>query len=143
MAIASKPGTCCRGRRRVPCRALLNTLDMAVDGGIRMEWLAFPSAGFAYLVMDTRGQGSVGRRGDTPDLPNGANPSVPGFMTQGVLDPQTYYYRRLYIDAVRAVEAIGSRPEVDNANDSPSPGAAKVAAYPSPSPVCCPRWQSV
>lgn len=80
-----------------------------------VDWLAFPSAGFAYLVMDTRGQGSAYRRGDTPDMPNGANPSVPGFMTQGILDPQTYYYRRLYVDAVRAVDAIRSRGEVDPA----------------------------
>ncbi len=83
--------------------------------GFPHEWLAFPSAGFAYMVMDTRGQGSVWRRGDTPDIPNGANPSVPGFMTQGILDPKTYYYRRLYTDAVRAVEALRSRPEVDAA----------------------------
>ena len=81
--------------------------------GFPVEWLAFPSAGFAYLVMDTRGQGSVFRRGDTPDLPNGANPFVPGFMTQGILDPKTYYYRRVYTDAVRAVDAIRSRKEVD------------------------------
>ena len=81
--------------------------------GFPVEWLAFPSAGLAYLVMDTRGQGSVFRRGDTPDLPNGANPFVPGFMTQGILDPKTYYYRRVYTDAVRAVDAIRSRKEVD------------------------------
>ena len=97
-----------------PLPGIVEYIGYGGGRGYPLEWLAFPSAGFAYLVMDTRGQGSVGRRGDTPDLPNGANPSVPGFMTQGVLDPQTYYYRRLYVDAVRAVEAIGSRPEVDN-----------------------------
>jgi cephalosporin-C deacetylase len=81
--------------------------------GFPHEWLAFPSAGFAYLVMDTRGQGSVWSRGDTADMPIGANPSAPGFMTQGILDAKTYYYRRLYTDAVRAVEAIRTRSEVD------------------------------
>ena len=81
--------------------------------GYPHEWLAFPAAGFAYLVMDTRGQGSSWRRGDTPDMPNGANPSLPGFMTQGILDKDSYYYRRLYIDACRAVQALLSRPEVD------------------------------
>ena len=81
--------------------------------GWPLEWLAFPSAGFAYLVMDTRGQGSAWSKGDTPDQPNGANPFLPGFMTQGILDPRTYYYRRLYTDAVRAVDAIRSRAEVD------------------------------
>jgi len=82
--------------------------------GFPLEWLPFPSAGFAYLLMDTRGQGSVWRRGDTADMPNGANPSVPGFMTQGILDPRSYYYRRLYTDALRAVDALRSRPEIDS-----------------------------
>lgn len=82
--------------------------------GFGYEHLLWPSAGFTYLLMDTRGQGSVWRQGDTPDLPvDGANPSVPGFMTQGVLDPKTYYYRRVFTDAVRAVDAVRSRPEVD------------------------------
>jgi cephalosporin-C deacetylase len=36
-------------------------------------------------------------------------------MTQGVLDPHTYYYRRVFTDAVRAVEAARSFPSVDPA----------------------------
>ena len=83
--------------------------------GFPLEWLAFPSAGFAYMVMDTRGQGSVWRRGDTPDTASGASPAVPGYMTQGILDPRTYYYRRLYTDAARAVDAMAGREEVDAA----------------------------
>jgi cephalosporin-C deacetylase len=34
-------------------------------------------------------------------------------MTRGVLDPETYYYRRLYVDAVRAVETAAAHPQVD------------------------------
>jgi len=34
-------------------------------------------------------------------------------MTQGILDPHTYYYRRLITDAVRAVEAARSHPAVN------------------------------
>ena len=34
-------------------------------------------------------------------------------MTLGVLDPQTYYYRRVYMDAYRAIEAARSHPLVD------------------------------
>ncbi len=98
-----------------PLPGLVEYIGYGGGRGFPLEWLAFPSAGFAYLVMDTRGQGSSWRRGDTPDLPNGANPSQPGFMTQGVLDPQTYYYRRLYVDAARAVAALQARPEVDAA----------------------------
>ncbi|MEP7290669.1 MAG: acetylxylan esterase [Chloroflexota bacterium] len=77
------------------------------------QWLLYPSAGFATLVMDTRGQGSSWTNGDTPDLIDGANPFYPGFMTQGILDPKSYYYRRVFTDAVRAVEAARANPIVD------------------------------
>ncbi len=78
------------------------------------DWLLFAAAGYAHFVMDTRGQGSVWRRGDTADPePDGGNPQLPGFMTRGVLSPQTYYYRRVFTDAVRAIEAARSHPAVD------------------------------
>lgn len=99
---------------RGPLPGVVEYIGYGGGRGFPVDWLAFPSAGFAYLVMDTRGQGSAFRRGDTPDMPNGANPSVPGFMTQGILDPQTYYYHRVYVDAARAVDAIRSRGEVDS-----------------------------
>src|SRR5438552_461144 len=71
------------------------------------DWLLWSSAGYAHLVMDTRGQGSTWLKGDTPDVePEGANPQHPGFMTRGILNPQTYYYRRVFTDAVRAVETM-------------------------------------
>lgn len=77
------------------------------------DWLAWSAAGYAHLVMDTRGQGSGWSAGDTPDPEGGANPHVPGFMTQGILDPETYYYRRVFADGVRAVEAVRTHPDVD------------------------------
>lgn len=76
--------------------------------------LVMPAAGFATLIMDTRGQGSAWSPGDTPDLFDGGNPFYPGFMTQGILDPKTYYYRRVFTDAVRAVEAARAHPMVDS-----------------------------
>jgi cephalosporin-C deacetylase len=64
--------------------------------------------------MDTRGQGSSWRSGDTPDFePTGSGPQFPGFMTRGILDPQTYYYRRLFSDGLRAVETARLHPAVD------------------------------
>nr|WP_296076786.1 acetylxylan esterase [uncultured Actinoplanes sp.] len=74
------------------------------------EWLLWPAAGYAVLVMDSRGQGD----GDTADLP-GVGPQHVGLMTRGVLDRDEYYYRRLFTDAVRAVDAAATRPEVDPA----------------------------
>lgn len=82
--------------------------------GLPIDWLLYASAGYAHFIMDTRGQGSVWRKGDTPDVePDGGNAQYPGFMTRGILSPQTYYYRRLFTDAVRAVETARARPEVD------------------------------
>ncbi len=78
------------------------------------NWLELASCGFAHFVMDTRGQGSTWSPGDTPDPEqDGGNSQYPGFMTRGVLDPKTYYYRRVFTDAVRAVEAARSHPSVD------------------------------
>ena len=85
--------------------------------GLVHERLLWASAGYAYLAMDTRGQGSSwGGGGHTPD-PGGSAaagaPSHPGFMTRGVLGFDTYYYRRLVTDAVRAVDAVRALPGVD------------------------------
>lgn len=76
------------------------------------EHLLWPATGRAVLVMDTRGQGAGWSRGETPD-PVGSDPAHAGFMTRGVADPRTYFYRRVFTDAVRAVEALRSRPEID------------------------------
>jgi cephalosporin-C deacetylase len=84
--------------------------------GLPFDWLLFACAGYAHFVMDTRGQGSAWMPGDTPDSePDGGNAQYPGFMTRGVLSPQTYYYRRVFADAVCAIDAARARPEVDPA----------------------------
>jgi cephalosporin-C deacetylase len=76
------------------------------------QHLLWPSTGRAVLVCDTRGQGSSWSVSDTPD-PVGSDPAHPGSMTKGILDPKAYYYRRVFTDAVRAVEAARSRSEID------------------------------
>ena len=98
----------------LPC--VVNYIGYGGGRGFPIDWLLWPSAGYAALVMDTRGQGSNWRHGDTPDPePDGGNPHFPGFMTRGVHDPATYYYRRVFADAVRAVETALAHPAVDPA----------------------------
>lgn len=81
--------------------------------GLAHDHLVWAAAGFAHLFMDTRGQGSGwGHGGDTPD-PVGSGPASPGFMTRGILDPAEHYYRRVFTDAVRAVDALRSISRVD------------------------------
>ena len=81
--------------------------------GYPYSWMKWVVAGFAYLLMDNRGQGVGSSPGDTPDYPGRADPHAFGFFTQGIQDPESYYYRRLYTDAARAVEALCSHPKVD------------------------------
>jgi cephalosporin-C deacetylase len=81
--------------------------------GLPHERFLYAAAGYAHVVMDTRGQGSGSSVGDTPDPEGGGAPFHPGFMTQGILDPARYYYRRVFTDAVRAVEAVRTFEEVD------------------------------
>jgi cephalosporin-C deacetylase len=75
--------------------------------------LSWASAGYTHFVVDTRGQGSAwGGGGDTPD-PHGSGPHAPGFVTKGIEHPKSYYYRRVYADALRAVDAVRTLPDVD------------------------------
>lgn len=101
-------------QRSEPLPCVVEYIGYGGGRGFPFDWLAWSSAGFAHLIMDTRGQGSSWRRGDTPDSePDGSNPQSPGFMTRGILSPQTYYYRRVFCDAVRAVEAARAHPAID------------------------------
>lgn len=81
--------------------------------GIAGEHLRWAAAGFIHVMMDTRGQGSGwGTGGDTPD-PHGSGPAVAGFMTRGINDPLNYFYRRVFTDGVRLIDAVRSLPFVD------------------------------
>ncbi|HTL40254.1 MAG TPA: acetylxylan esterase [Pseudolysinimonas sp.] len=60
--------------------------------GLSHERLAWVSAGFAHLVVDTRQLG----RG--------------GFLTEGLEGAEHYFYRRLFTDAVLAVDAVRAAP---------------------------------
>lgn len=83
--------------------------------GLPVERIGWASAGYAHFFMDTRGQGSMwGSGGETPD-PHGTGPSSSGFMTRGIDDPESYYYRRVFTDAVLAIDALRSLDLVDSA----------------------------
>jgi cephalosporin-C deacetylase len=76
----------------------------------RLQWSV---AGYAYFYMDARGQGSVwGAGGETAD-PVGSDPAAPGFLTKGIQNKNDYYYRRVYTDAVRAIDAVRTFERVD------------------------------
>ncbi len=104
------------GRRqgRLPC--VVEFIGYSGGRGFPTDWLLWSSVGYAHLVMDTRGQGYAFRIpvGETPDWqPEGLESQYPGFMTRGISSPKTYFYRRVFTDGVRAVEAARSHPVID------------------------------
>lgn len=77
-------------------------------GGRPLEMLSIAAQGICVLSMDCRGQN--GQSQDAGTYPEGHQL---GWMTQGIRDPRTYYYRYVYGDALRALELLAHREEVD------------------------------
>ena len=100
--------------RQGPLPCVLEYIGYGGGRGLLVERLLWASAGFAHFVMDNRGQGSDGPPGATADeSADAVSPHYPGFMTMGIHDPAAYYYRRLFSDAVRALDAVRTLPQVD------------------------------
>jgi len=91
----------------VPC--LVTYIGYGGGRSLHHEWTLWPSAGWATLVMDTRGQGWA----DTHDAGMSGNPQVSGFVTRGITDPRDHYYSRVFVDAARAVDTARRLPGVD------------------------------
>ncbi|OKI46021.1 acetylxylan esterase [Micromonospora sp. CB01531] len=101
-----------------PLPTIVQYLGYGAGRGLPHEWLPWAAAGYAFFVMDTRGQGAQwGVGGHTPD-PHGSGPAASGVMTRGIDSPETYYYRRVFTDAVRAIDAVREHPLVDAARVS-------------------------
>jgi len=95
---------------RIPC--VVQYIGYGSGRAQPVEWFQVPSAGYATLIMDTRGQGSQWWTGDTSDWGE-TTPQAPGFMTRGIESPENYYYRRVFTDAARAVDVAMIHPHVD------------------------------
>ncbi|MCC7196545.1 MAG: acetylxylan esterase [Gemmatimonadaceae bacterium] len=77
-------------------------------GARPLDLIPYALQGMCVLSMDCRGQN--GQSQDAAVYPEG---HYSGWMTQGIRTPQTYYYRFVYADAVRALELLAQRDEVD------------------------------
>jgi cephalosporin-C deacetylase len=73
-----------------------------------MQLLPWACQGFVVLGVDCRGQN--GSSTDAAVYPEGHRP---GFMTAGILDADSYYYRFVYADGVRALEVAAGLDSVD------------------------------
>jgi cephalosporin-C deacetylase len=96
-----------------PLPTVIDYVGYGGGRGLPHERLHWASAGYVHIIMDTRGQGSGwGTGGSTPD-PHGSGPAISGFMTRGIESPGDYFYRRVFTDAVRLVDAARELPFVD------------------------------
>lgn len=120
--------------REEPLPAVVEYLSYGGGRGLPHERLLWSAAGYAHLVMDSRGQGSSSSVGVTADPHDGGAPASPGYLTRGLADPATAYYTRLFVDAARAVDAVRHHPRVDAervaiAGGSQGGGLALAAAH--------------
>jgi cephalosporin-C deacetylase len=99
--------------RSGPLPTIVEYIGYGGGRGLAHESLLWSAAGYAHFRMDTRGQGAEWATGDSPDPDDPGTPSVPGFLTRGIQDPESYYYVRLFVDAVRAIAAVGAHTAVD------------------------------
>jgi len=104
-----------RPRDARPRAAVIEFVGYNGGRGQPSDQLAWAASGYVHVLMDTRGQGAGwGEGGATPD-PHGSASATAGFMTRGISSPESYYYRRVYTDAVRLVDAVAGDPRVDRA----------------------------
>ncbi|MBD0380431.1 acetylxylan esterase [Paenibacillus sedimenti] len=73
------------------------------------DYAAWLLMGYAVLAIDIRGQS--GETGNSLPQTYGM---TKGWITQGILDPQSCYYKALAIDAIRAIHCAKQQPEVDS-----------------------------
>ncbi|MBH5319993.1 acetylxylan esterase [Paenibacillus sp. GSMTC-2017] len=81
--------------------------NWCIDGDIH-ETVNLALKGYAVLKMYCRGQ-----YGESADNIVSSNGHVTGWMTKGIQDKDEYYYRAVYMDAVRAIDVLAAIPEVD------------------------------
>ncbi|MEV0193686.1 acetylxylan esterase [Kitasatospora purpeofusca] len=98
---------------REPLGCVVEYLGYGRGRGLPHEDLTYSCAGYAHLLMDTRGQGWSAAPGRTPDPAEPDPGAVPGFFTRGIASPETHYFRRVYTDAVRFARTARELPMVD------------------------------
>lgn len=91
-----------------PFPALLIFHGYGGNRGTVSDYLSWVLQGLVVMAVDVRGQS-----GDTPDFAKYPSGSITGHMTKGILDKNTYYYRYVYVDCLRALKALSESDRVD------------------------------
>ncbi|NGP45058.1 acetylxylan esterase [Bacillaceae bacterium SIJ1] len=90
---------------RVPC--LIHFHGYGGDKGSVTQYAHWVLEGYGVLSVDVRGHGESG---DAAFYPHGTGGS---WVTQGILSPENYYYRHVFLDGVRAIDVVRQFEEVD------------------------------
>jgi cephalosporin-C deacetylase len=90
-----------------PGLMLFHGYNWAFDGNIG-DTVNWALQGYAAFQMLVRGQ-----QGLSSDNVVSSTGATAGWMTKGILNPEEYYYRAVYLDAVRALEVLASIDNVD------------------------------
>lgn len=88
--------------------------------------MGYASAGYAHFLIEARGQGwkTPSLTDPTPDTdPAAGAMHWPGMMTSGIESRDTYYYRRLYVDALRLLQVALADDRVDASRVAVSGGS--------------------
>jgi len=91
-----------------PVPIVVNIHGYQGSKGMPEDHAAWTMMGYAVLAIDVRGQS-----GDTGNNLPQSHGMTKGWMTQGILDHESSYYRALSIDCLRAVRLAMQLPETD------------------------------
>ncbi|MEW9700963.1 acetylxylan esterase [Paenibacillus sp. SI8] len=93
-------------RRPIPC--IVTFHGYTGSKGRPEDHAAWLLMGYAVLAIDVRGQG-----GETGNGLSQEYGMTKGWITQGIRDPETAYYRAIAIDGMRAVQCAMTLPKID------------------------------
>jgi cephalosporin-C deacetylase len=93
----------------VPC--LINYHGYEGNKGHVSKFMHWVSMGVAVLSIDCRNQ-----NGDTGDARAYTCGASEGVVAMGLLDPNEYYYRAVYMDCVKAIDFAAAQPEITKDN---------------------------
>lgn len=95
------------GEKPLPC--LIHYHGFTGDRGMPDQYMQWVTMGMAVLAVDCREQG--GCTGNQAAYTSSG--MVTNVVTKGILDPDEYYYRAVYMDCVKALDFAESCPEID------------------------------
>lgn len=124
---------CFRRLEKLPCVVLYH--GYTGSRGYPEDYAAYLLMGLAVFAIDVRGQA-----GETGNLMPQDYGMTRGWVTQGILDRDTCYYKAITIDAIKALDWASEQPDVDStricaAGGSQGGGLAMIAAALSDKPA--------